>query len=137
MARGYKEMLAAADAEVRSLSVEEAAALGADPEVVFVDVRDPRELEREGMIPGARHATRGMLEFWIDPESPYHKPWFAEDRLFVFYCAAGWRSLLAAQTAQEMGLRVASLSGGFGAWRAAGAPVAERRPRPAEGQRDR
>lgn len=129
MAVGYRDLLAAAAAEVRSVDVAGAAALRDDPGVVFVDVRDPRELEHEGMIPGARHATRGMLEFWIDPESPYHKPWFAEDRLFVFYCAAGWRSLLAAQTAQAMGLRVASLDGGFGAWRAAGQPIAERRPR--------
>lgn len=126
---GYKAMLAAAAAEVRALDVAEAAALASGPGVVLVDVRDPRELEQEGMIPGARHAPRGMLEFWIDPESPYHKPWFAEDRLFVFYCAAGWRSLLAAQTAQAMGLRVASLDGGFGAWRAAGQPVAERKAR--------
>ncbi len=129
MAVGYRDLLAAAAAEVRAVDVAEAAALRADPGVVFVDVRDPRELEREGMIPGARHATRGMLEFWIDPASPYHKAWFGEDRLFVFYCAAGWRSLLAAQTAQAMGLRAASLDGGFGAWRAAGEPVAERKPR--------
>lgn len=129
MARGYKAMLAAAEAAVRSIDVAEAAALRADPGVVLVDVRDPRELEHEGLIPGARHAPRGMLEFWIDPESPYHKPWFAEDRLFVFYCAAGWRSLLAAETAQAMGLRVASLAGGFGAWRAAGQPVEARKPR--------
>jgi rhodanese-related sulfurtransferase len=126
MALGYKEMLAAADAEVRSVDVAEAARLREDPGVVFVDVRDPRELERDGMIPGARHAPRGMLEFWIDPESPYHKPWLAEDRLYVFYCASGWRSLLAAQVAQRMGLRSASMRGGFGDWRRANQAVEAR-----------
>jgi rhodanese-related sulfurtransferase len=124
MARGYKEMLAAADAEVRSLSVEEAAALGADPEVVFVDVRDPRELEHEGMIPGARHATRGMLEFWIDPESSYYKDRFGQDKKYVFFCAGGLRSALAAKTAQDMGLEpVAHVLGGFKGWKDAGGPT--------------
>jgi rhodanese-related sulfurtransferase len=126
LALGYKEMLAAADAEVRSVDVAEAARLREDPGVVFVDVRDPRELERDGMIPGARHAPRGMLEFWIDPESPYHKPWLTEDRLYVFYCASGWRSLLAAQVAQRMGLRSASMRGGFGDWRRANQAVEAR-----------
>jgi rhodanese-related sulfurtransferase len=81
-------------------------------------------LEREGRIPGAFHCPRGMLEFWIDPKSPYHKPEFAEDKKFVFFCGGGWRSALAAQTAQRMGLRpVAHIAGGFGAWRKAGGPV--------------
>ncbi|MFC2967842.1 rhodanese-like domain-containing protein [Acidimangrovimonas pyrenivorans] len=125
MAIGYKQMLDEAAAEVRSVGTAEARALHDAPEVVFVDIRDPRELERDGMIPGAHSAPRGMLEFWIDPESPYHKPYLAEDKLFVFYCASGWRSLLAAQVAQRMGLRCASLSGGFGDWRRAGHPVAD------------
>ena len=89
MAIGYKQMLAEAEAEVTSLSHEEAAAKLDDPEVVFVDIRDPRELERDGFIPDAKHAPRGMLEFWIDPESPYHKAWFATDQTFLFYCASG------------------------------------------------
>ena len=93
------------------------------PPTVLVDIRDPRELERDGMIPGAFHAPRGMLEFWIDPESPYHKPKFAEPKTFVFYCASGWRSLLAARLAQEMGLDARSLRGGFSKWREAGNPV--------------
>ncbi|RDW13017.1 rhodanese-like domain-containing protein [Paracoccus thiocyanatus] len=126
MALGYKQMLADADALVRSVSVDEAAAMQADPQLVMVDIRDPRELDRDGMIPGAFHAPRGMLEFWIDPESPYHKPRFAEGRTYVFYCASGWRSLLAARVAQEMGLDARSLRGGFGEWRKAGQPVAER-----------
>ncbi len=124
MAIGYRQMLEEAEAEVRSVSTEEGALLRAQAEVVFIDIRDPRELAREGMIPGAHRAPRGMLEFWIDPESPYHKPYFAEDKLFVFYCASGWRSLLAAQVAQRMGLRCASLTGGFGDWRRAGQEVA-------------
>lgn len=129
MAKGYKEMLAEADAMVGSVTVEEMAGdFGADG-VVMVDIRDPRELEREGMIPGAFHAPRGMLEFWIDPESPYHKPRFAEGKTYVFYCASGWRSLLAARVAQEMGLEARSLRGGFSAWKAAGQPVAEREKR--------
>jgi rhodanese-related sulfurtransferase len=90
----------------------------------MVDIRDPRELEREGRIPGAFHATRGMLEFWIDPASPYHKPIFAEKKRFIFFCAMGWRSSLAAQTAQEMGIEnAADLIGGFNAWREAGGAV--------------
>jgi rhodanese-related sulfurtransferase len=98
---------------------------------VLVDLRDPREREREGVIPGAFAVTRGMLEFWIDPESPYHKPVFAEDKRFVFFCAGGWRSALAAQTAQHMGLQpVAHIEGGFKAWREAGGPVEKLQPRP-------
>lgn len=129
MAIGYKQLLAEADAEVSSLTIEEAAARLEDPGLVFVDIRDPRELERDGLIPGAKHAPRGMLEFWIDPESPYHKDWFASDQTFLFYCASGWRSLLAAQIAQRMGLKVASLRGGFGDWRCADLPQAQREPR--------
>jgi rhodanese-related sulfurtransferase len=126
MALGYKQMLAEAEAVVRSVEIGEAAGLLDDPGVVFVDVRDPRELARDGMIAGARHAPRGMLEFWIDAESPYHKPWFAEEKRFVFYCASGWRSLLAAQVAQRMGLDAASLRGGYSEWRSAGHPTVER-----------
>jgi rhodanese-related sulfurtransferase len=121
--KGYKAMLEAANSAVETLSINEAQALHGRDEVVFVDLRDPRELEREGKMPGAFHCPRGMLEFWIDPESPYHKPVFAEDKRFVFFCAGGWRSALAAQTAREMGLSpVAHIEGGFGAWKKAGAP---------------
>ena len=81
-------------------------------------------LQREGKMPGAVHCPRGMLEFWIDPESPYHKPVFAEDKKFLFFCAGGWRSALAAQTAHRMGLKpVAHIQGGFGAWRKANGPI--------------
>lgn len=121
---GYRALVDAAEREIETLSVEEAAArLGRD-DVVFVDLRDPRELEREGRLPGAFHCPRGMLEFWIDPESPYHKPVFAEDKAFVFFCGGGWRSALAAKAAQDMGLKpVAHVAGGFTAWKAAGKPV--------------
>ena len=122
--RGYKAMLADANAAVETLSVAQAQQLAGDKGVVFVDLRDPRELEREGKMPGAFHCPRGMLEFWIDPASPYAKPVFQEDKKFVFFCAGGWRSALAAQTAQAMGLKpVAHIEGGFGAWAKAGAPV--------------
>lgn len=129
MAVGIKELMARAEAEVRSVSSTEAQPMMQDEDTVFVDIRDVRELERDGLIPGAKHAPRGMLEFWIDPESPYHKPWFAEDKTYLFYCASGWRSLLATQVAQEMGLKAASLTGGFGDWKRAGLPVEERKPK--------
>ncbi|HEY8383681.1 MAG TPA: rhodanese-like domain-containing protein [Microvirga sp.] len=122
--RGYKALLEEANGKIETLSAEEAMGLMGRDDVVFVDIRDPRELEREGRLPGAIHCPRGMLEFWIDPESPYHKPVFAEDKRFVFVCAGGWRSALAAATAQDMGLKpVAHLGGGFGAWKEAGGPV--------------
>jgi rhodanese-related sulfurtransferase len=128
--QGYKQLLAEANAEIQTLTPEDAIALHGNAGVVFVDLRDPRELEREGKMPGAFPCTRGMLEFWIDPESPYHKPVFAEDKRFVFFCAGGWRSALAAKTAQDMGLEnVAHIEGGFGAWRKAGGPVETPKPR--------
>ncbi|ASM75186.1 molybdopterin biosynthesis protein MoeB (plasmid) [Pseudosulfitobacter pseudonitzschiae] len=118
-------MLDEADASVTSVDAADMAAqLGAE-DIVMVDIRDPRELEREGMIPDAFHAPRGMLEFWIDPASPYHKPRFAEGKTYVFYCASGWRSLLAAKVAQEMGLDARSLRGGFSGWKSDGNPVGE------------
>jgi rhodanese-related sulfurtransferase len=122
--KGYKALVAEANAQVRTLSLEEARALHGAADVVFVDLRDPRELERDGRIPGAFHCPRGMLEFWIDPESPYAKPQFQQEATFVFFCAGGLRSALAARTAQDMGLApVAHLEGGFGAWKKHGAPV--------------
>ena len=122
--KGYQALVEAATKEIETLTVPEAQAFLGDPEVVIVDLRDPRELEREGRMPGAFHCPRGMLEFWIDPESPYHKPVFAEDKRFVFFCGGGWRSALAAKAAQDMGLKpVAHIDGGFAAWKKAGAPV--------------
>ncbi|HVI29325.1 rhodanese-like domain-containing protein [Hansschlegelia sp.] len=122
--RGYQALLADAEARVASIDPHEAIALCGRDDVVFVDLRDPRELEREGRMPGAFHCPRGMLEFWIDPESPYHRPIFARDARFVFFCASGWRSALAADAAQSMGLQpVSHLAGGFTAWKAAGGAV--------------
>lgn len=122
--RGYKTLLEEAEKDITTLSVDEAKAMHDSNDVVFVDLRDPREIEREGRMPGAFHCPRGMLEFWIDPESPYAKPVFQEDKKFVFFCAGGWRSALAAKTAQDMGLKpVAHIRGGFGAWKKAGAPM--------------
>ena len=125
--KGFKQMVDEAKQRITTIPLEDAKArLGRD-DVVFVDLRDVRELEREGMIPGAFHCPRGMLEFWLDPESPYHKDVFASGKEFVFYCNGAWRSALAADTAQQMGLpRVLEMDGGFTAWKNAGFPVAQR-----------
>jgi len=127
MKKGYKTLVDEAMAQVKTYTVQQAQARLGDPDVQFVDVRDVRELEREGVIPGAFPAPRGMIEFWIDPDSPYFKPLFGENKEFIFFCAAGWRSALTTKTVQDMGLEnVAHIEGGFGAWKAAGAPVAEK-----------
>ena len=122
--RSVHDLVAEADAAVTRLSIAEALAMRGRADVQFIDVRDVRELAETGRIPGARHVPRGLLEFWIDPKSPYHKPFFAEDKTFVFYCAGAWRSALAAKTAQDMGLApVAHLEGGITAWIEAKGPV--------------
>ena len=119
--KGYRQLVDEANAIVEEIDIEAAKALHGRDDVQFVDIRDIRELEREGRIPGAFHCPRGMLEFWIDPASPYAKPQFQQDKRFVFFCAGGLRSALAARAAQEMGLKpVAHIKGGYGAWREAG-----------------
>lgn len=124
---GYQALLDAANARVRAVPSQEAKSLLGREDHIFIDLRDPRELEREGMMPGAFHCPRGMLEFWIDPASPYHKDVFARDATFVFFCAGGWRSALAAATALDMGLKpVVHLEGGFSAWTKAGGNVERR-----------
>jgi len=129
---GYKALCEAAEREVETLSVEDAIKRAGRDDTVLVDIRDIRELQREGRVPGAVHCPRGMLEFWIDPASPYHKPVFAQDKTFVFFCAGGLRSALAAQTAQRMGLKpVAHVRGGFGAWKKAGGPIEAPEAKPA------
>ncbi len=121
---GYKDLVEAAEARIRTISAAEAIdKLDAD-DVVFVDLRDVRELKREGGIPGAFHCPRGLLEFWIDPESPYHHAVFAEPKEFVFFCNLGWRSALAADIAQQMGLETCHIDGGFEAWKTLGGKVA-------------
>ena len=103
--RGIKPMLEEAKKVIEEIEPKDAVKLAGRDDVVLVDIRDPRELERDGKVPGAFHCTRGMLEFWIDPDSPYYKPLFGEDKKFVFFCAGGLRSALAAKTAQDMGLK--------------------------------
>lgn len=130
MAIGYKDLLAEAEKEVELIGLEMAEALVGDDGVIFVDLRDIRELQREGKIPGATHAPRGMLEFWVDPESPYHRDIFAQPKRYVFYCAGAWRSALAAQVVQRMGMtNVCHLEGGFTAWKEAGKPIEQLAPR--------
>jgi len=121
---GYDALIEAARRDIQELDPEDVMAeMGAD-DVVIVDVRDIREIERDGRIPGSVHCPRGMLEFWIDPASPYFKPLFGEEKRFIFQCALDWRSALATQTAQTMGLEnVAHLRGGLKAWKDAGGPI--------------
>ena len=121
---GYKELVKRAEEKILTISVEEALQLFGADDVVFIDLRDIRELYREGKIPGAKHVPRGMLEFWIDPESPYHKPIFTGNKRFVFYCNLGWRSAMATLVAQEMGVTNAChIDGGFDGWKMAGGEV--------------
>ncbi len=130
MKKGIKQLVEEANSQIKTLSVDEARALYGKEGVTFVDIRDVRELERDGQVPGALHAPRGMLEFWVDPDSPYHKEAFATGNRFVFFCAAGWRSALATKAVQDMGLEnVCHIDGGFGAWKKSGAPVEERKAR--------
>jgi rhodanese-related sulfurtransferase len=121
---GVKHLVEEAKKAIEEISAEEAVALIENDSVVIVDIRDVRELQRDGKIPDSFHCPRGMLEFWIDPSSPYHKDVFAQDKKFVFHCASGWRSALATQVAQRMGLKpVAHIESGFTGWVKAGGPV--------------
>ncbi len=125
-----KDLVAAARAHITIIPTAEAIAMRSDPDVMLVDIRDIRELEREGRIPGAVHAPRGMLEFWVDPSSPYHKPVFAQGKKMLFFCASAWRSALTVKTLQDMGVENAyDLEGGFTAWRDAGGPVEKLPPK--------
>jgi rhodanese-related sulfurtransferase len=125
--KGFRALVAEATAQITTHSVADVVARlnAGDPCLQLVDIRDVRELEREGTAPGAMHAPRGMLEFWVDPESPYFKPAFAdENKEFVLFCGAGWRSALATKALQDMGMtNVAHIDGGFGAWAKLGAPM--------------
>ena len=119
-----KELVENARSEVDTWSQEKAASHIEDSGVKFVDIRDIRELWREGTIPDSIHAPRGMLEFWFDPSSPYAKDVFQTDDTFVLYCASGWRSALAAKALKDMGFsNIASLDGGFSEWKEAQRPV--------------
>ena len=118
--KSAKSLISEANQFVSTMSVEEAKKVLNNEDYVFVDLRDIRELKREGKIPNAFSCPRGMLEFWIDPESPYHKEIFNQDKTYVFYCASAWRSALSTKTAMDMGLNpVAHIEGGFSAWKKA------------------
>lgn len=124
LARPSASLVEAARAEIRNITVEEAVGLLDDPTYQFVDIRDPRELVREGMVPEASKAPRGMLEFWVDPASPYYRPALDDGRRLVLYCGSAWRSALAAAALRQMGRDdVTHVAGGFAAWRAAGYPI--------------
>lgn len=126
MKKGYRQLIDEAEAKIETLSQDEAERLLGSDAHIFVDLRDRRELERDGRIPGAFHCPRGMLEFWVDPDSPYHKPVFAEDKAFVFYCGSGWRSALATAAVQEMGLeKVSHIAGGYSSWKKEDRPTEE------------
>ena len=123
--KGFRALVDEAMAQVTTYSVEQVRARLSEPNVQIVDIRDVRELEREGTVPGALLAPRGMLEFWVDPDSPYFKPVFADEgKEFILFCGAGWRSALATRTLQDMGMtNVAHIDGGFSAWKKAAAPM--------------
>jgi len=122
--KGFRALVDEAMAQVKTYSVEEARAKLADPKVQIVDIRDVRELSA-GAVVGSYHAPRGMLEFWVDPASPYHKPLFADEGMeFILFCGAGWRSALATKTLQDMGMtNVAHIDGGYAEWVKQGAPI--------------
>ena len=121
---GVRTLVEEANARVEEITPEALAPLLDSPDVVVIDLRDVRELEREGRLPGAVHTPRGMLEFWIDPDSPYARPIFQEEKRFVFYCQSGWRSALATDVANRLGLQRAShLAGGFTAWKTSGGAI--------------
>ncbi|NMM14029.1 MAG: rhodanese-like domain-containing protein [Rhodoferax sp.] len=123
--KSCQQLVAEAMAQVTTYSVAEVQARMNDGHTQIVDIRDPRELERDGTVVGAYPAPRGMLEFWVDPGSPYHKPLFAdESKEFILFCGAGWRSALAAKALQDMGMtNVAHIDGGYAAWVKQGAPT--------------
>jgi rhodanese-related sulfurtransferase len=117
------EMVAAARARIEEIAASDAIAMVNDPAVQIVDLRDPRERQRTGFIPGSFHCPRGMLEFWVDPDSPYFKDVFAEDKKFVFHCASGWRSAISVATLKDMGFDAAHITEGFTGWEKAGGPI--------------
>ncbi|MEM8702165.1 MAG: rhodanese-like domain-containing protein [Pseudomonadota bacterium] len=123
LARSAASMVADARSRIEEMEVKDLIAKMDDPNVVIVDIRDVRERQRSGFIPGSVHAPRGMVEFWVDPESPYFKDVFAQDKTFVFHCASGWRSALTVATLQDMGFDAAHLREGFSEWVKQGGPV--------------
>jgi len=122
--KGFRTLVDEATARITTYTVAQVRERLSDPGVQLVDIRDVRELEREGTVPGCIHAPRGMLEFWVDPASPYFKPVFADEgKEFILFCGAGWRSALATATLKDMGMaNVAHIDGGFAEWKAQAAP---------------
>ena len=119
-----KTLISQAKKQIETLSQEDSEAQVAAGSAQFIDIRDIRELKREGRIPGALHAPRGMLEFWLDPASPYHKPEFITDKKLILFCAGALRSALAVKTLKDMGFEnIAEMEGGFGAWKKRGAQI--------------
>ncbi|MDA0221733.1 MAG: rhodanese-like domain-containing protein [Rhodobacterales bacterium] len=128
--KSVKSLVDAARTEITIIPTKQVIAMMNDPDVMLVDIRDIRELDRDGRIPGAFHAPRGMLEFWVDPQSPYHKPALSTGKKMIFFCASAWRSALTVKTLQDMGVtNIFDLEGGFTAWRAAGGPIDKPEPR--------
>ena len=124
--KGYKSLLEEANSEIETITVNKAISLHNNSDYKFIDLRDIREMKRSGKIPGAFSCPRGMLEFWIDPESPYHKEIFSENKHFIFYCASAWRSALATKTAKDMGMSsVSHIEGGFTNWKKSGGKIEE------------
>jgi rhodanese-related sulfurtransferase len=118
------EMVSQARARIEEIETPDLIARLDDPDTVVVDIRDVRERQRLGFIPGSIHAPRGMLEFWIDPDSPYHKDIFAQEgKRYVFHCASGWRSALSVATLQDIGFDAAHLKEGFSTWEKHGGPI--------------
>ncbi|MGY9055049.1 MAG: rhodanese-like domain-containing protein [Alphaproteobacteria bacterium] len=128
MKKGVKQLIAEANARIKTVSIDDAKSMLGRDDVVFVDIRDVRELDRDGMIAGATHAPRGMLEFWVDPDSPYFRPKLNdESKQYVLYCASAWRSALATDRLTEMGMEnVSHLDGGLSGWKEAGGAVQDR-----------
>ena len=116
-------MVAKARARITEIETPDLKEMLDDPNVVIVDIRDIRERQRSGFIPGSFHAPRGMIEFWVDPDSPYFKDIFAQDKKFIFHCASGWRSAITTATLQDMGFEAAHLKDGFISWEKAGGPI--------------
>ncbi len=127
------EMVSTARARIEEIDTKDALALVGDPSVAIVDLRDVRERQRSGFIPGSFHCPRGMLEFWVDPASPYYKEIFGQEKKFVFHCASGWRSALSVATLRDMGFEAAHLKEGFSGWEKTGGPIEFPAPREASG----
>lgn len=119
------QMVESARARIEEIETKDMIAMVDDPNVVIVDIRDVRERQRSGFIPGSFHAPRGMIEFWIDPDSPYFKDVFAQDdKRYIFHCASGWRSAITVATLQDMGFEAAHLKEGFSTWEKSGGAIA-------------